>query len=160
MQDLLCNTYNFMNLLILKERKLFRGNVGGYDGTKMICYDFGNDLIDTIIEGDGSKVIKGARVVSFRDERYEGGVVSLIHSPRNSAIFNDLEKIFTKEFGKGKIEIDCPSIWSRALVFLEPFQCVLYATRIVSLSLCSGYIYLLPCSSSKVAISASVLLRV
>lgn len=31
----------------------------------MICYDFGYDLINTITEGDGMKVIEGARVVRF-----------------------------------------------------------------------------------------------
>ena len=46
----------------------------------MVGYDLGDNIVNEIAEGDGSKVIKRLGLVHLGDEGNEGGVESLRHS--------------------------------------------------------------------------------
>ncbi len=37
--------------------------MGGENGSEPICYDFCNDFINVIAQGDGAEVIEGGRIV-------------------------------------------------------------------------------------------------
>jgi len=65
-----------------------------------------NDLIDTITEAARTKVFKRTRVIRFMDERNESGDVSIVQLPRDSAVFNDLEWVFSKKFEKSNAKLN------------------------------------------------------
>lgn len=60
--------------------------MGGNNGSEAVFYDFSNDFINAVAQGDGVEVIKGGRVILFGDEGDECGIDGPIHSQWSSSI--------------------------------------------------------------------------
>jgi len=91
MEGFLSGSNSFMNLSLLKERKLFRGDVARQNGLEPVCKNLGYEFVQVVTEGEREEIVEGCGGVRFRDQGNEIGVNGLINMPRSSALFHHLK---------------------------------------------------------------------
>lgn len=73
---------------------------------KTIGNDLGNDIIDTVTKGDGTKAFERVGVIRFRDECNKCGVEGFIYLPNDYAISNYIQYVLSKKFQKHDVELN------------------------------------------------------
>jgi hypothetical protein len=68
----MCHSNCFMYLSALWESKLFQGHFFRKYNLKSFGYDFGDDLVDSIAQGDRSEVIQGVQVILIWNKGNKG----------------------------------------------------------------------------------------
>lgn len=92
------------------------GNQRRKDQLKPFSNKFRNALLNSVTAGDGSKIIRGAKIWLFRDQGNSSRIYSLKKATLPEKSLNSIDEIRTNNIRGSKKEVDIETIWARPFI--------------------------------------------